>query len=401
MKSQQKKIVIANFYPVWPAMGGGQRRIFFLAKELSKEFNVEIVTPERSGLNRTLTFSPTLKEIRVACDADFRAREHDFDRQVKMAADLAYTLYWDRCKFYQSTLTECVKSAAAVVTAHPYSTYALLSAMKDDPRPFVFDSQNVEQLQKRPVLRDHPAYLDEIIKIESASIDKADVTIACSQSDANGFAKLYGAKEGAIKIIENGVDALGVPLMTEQQKLDVRQQFRVGDRPIAVFGGSFHFPNFQAVDRLLELAIALPHVVFLVLGSVCNYKNIAACNLENVVKLGEVDENTKWVAFNIADIGLNPMEIGSGTNVKIFEYAAAGLAILSTPFGARGIPFASGREFVSAEIGEFAKAMEGLVIGKKQRMTAMGTRARKSVLARADWTVIGAKYRKVFSDLLA
>ena len=50
-----------------------------------------------------------------------------------------------------------------------------------------------------------------------------------------------------------------------------------------------------------------------------------------------MDENTKWLLFNIGDFGLNPMEQGSGSNIKIFEYAAAGLVIVSTPFGVRGV----------------------------------------------------------------
>lgn len=399
MTSLRQTIVIANFYPVWPAMGGGQRRIFFLARELSKAFNIEIIVPDRSGMSRTVTFGPALKEIRVATEPDFRASEHAFDRQVKMAADLAYTLNWDKCRLYQSVLTERVKSASAVVTAHPYSTYALLAAMKDRLLPLVFDSQNVEQLQKKPVLVDHPKYLDEIIKIEKASIDNAAVTIACSQSDARGFAELYGANEDKIKIIENGVDALGVPVMTQQQKRNLKNELNMGERTVAVFGGSFHFPNFQAADRVLELANELPQVIFLVLGSVCKHKTIADCKLENVVKLGEVDESTKWMAFNIADIGLNPMETGSGTNVKMFEYAAAKLAIISTPFGARGIPLTQGKEFVSAEIGEFAAAIDELVRDTKGIKTHLGERARQKILKRADWAVIGKKYRQVFADL--
>lgn len=401
MTLPRQTIVIANFYPAWPPMGGGQRRIFFLARELSLEFNVEIIVPDRSGMSRTLSFSPTLREIRVATEPEFRAGEHAVDGKVKMAADLAYTLHWHKCRLYQSVLAERLKSAAACVTAHPYSTYALLDAMKGSRPPFVFDSQNVEQLQKKPVLGDHPDYLGEIVKIEKASIDNSDVTIACSQSDAQGFAGLYGASENAIKIIENGVDALGVPLLSAQQKQDLKRELNIGDRAAAVFAGSFHFPNFQAAGRVVELAKKLPHMVFMVLGSVCNHESIAGCTLENLVKLGEVDESTKWMAFNSADIGLNPMETGSGTNVKMFEYAAARLAIVSTPFGARGVPLQAGTEFVSAEIGAFPAAMEELAIGTNGQMNGMGDLARQQILASSDWSVIGKRYRQVFAELLS
>ena len=78
------------------------------------------------------------------------------------------------------------------------------------------------------------------------------------------------------------------------------------------------------------------NVVFVILGTVCHYERLSAALPANVVVLGAVEESAKWMAFAAADIGLNPMEHGSGTNIKLLEYAAAGLVVVSTRFGARG-----------------------------------------------------------------
>ena len=39
----------------------------------------------------------------------------------------------------------------------------------------------------------------------------------------------------------------------------------------------------------------------------------------------------------ILDLAINPVTTGSGTNLKMLDYMAAGVPVLSTPHGARGL----------------------------------------------------------------
>jgi hypothetical protein len=110
------------------------------------------------------------------------------------------------------------------------------------------------------------------------------------------------------------------------------------------------------------------------------------------VKLGEVDENIKWLAFSLSDVGLNPMEQGSGSNIKMFEYAAAGLTILSTEFGARGVPLRPDHEFVLSETDHMEAALRQLNQMERREVRERGARAREAITAAADWTVIGRRY---------
>ncbi|MGB8816555.1 MAG: glycosyltransferase [Rhizobiaceae bacterium] len=396
-----KKITIANFYPVWPPVGGGQRRIFFLARELAKKYLVDIVVLGRDGTNRTIEFGENLREITIAAEQRFRDCEHVVDAKVKMAADLAYTLHWNECQSYQRYLRKSISDSAAVVSAHPYSTYAVLDARGNRTVPFVFDSQNVEYFQKTPVLADQPAYLEEIGKIERTSLEFAALSIACSQNDAEGFAKLYNVDASKIRIVENGVDAIGVPQLDSAKRAVIRAELGLENKTVALFAGSFHFPNFKAADRVLEMAKRLPGTIFVFLGSVCKYDALANCGLSNVILLDAVDESTKWLAFHVSDIGLNPMETGSGTNIKLFEYAAAELHILTTKFGARGTPFVDGKDFTVCEIDEFASQIGRISALSRAAQTKIGKNARNCALKHVDWSVIGSVYRKAFDDLLA
>jgi hypothetical protein len=55
---------------------------------------------------------------------------------------------------------------------------------------------------------------------------------------------------------------------------------------------------------------------------------------------GKVDAVEPY--FAAADAAINPMQSGAGTNVKMGEFMALRLPILSTPFGARGLDFHDG-----------------------------------------------------------
>jgi glycosyltransferase involved in cell wall biosynthesis len=396
-----KKVIIANFYPVWPPIGGGQRRIFFLARELSKEFQVDIVVPERQGVSKILQFSPTLRQTHVGVEVQFRTLEQRLENEVRMAADVAYAMHWEECHHYQEVLADRVACADAVVTAHPYSIWAILKARGDRSIPVVFDSQNVEGRGKASVLDGFDAYLDEVRNIERRALESADCIFACSETDATAFAEDYGMDAKGITIIENGVDAVGVPIVAEDIRERLRVDLGLSDRLAAVFGGSYHYPNFQAVQRIVDVAQTTPQIVFIFLGSVCNHDILKYTKAENIICLGEVDESTKWMMFSVADMGLNPMELGSGSNIKMFEYAAAGLPSISTRFGARGIALQPDQEFLLAEVHEMASLLGRLDLASRGKLRKMGARAQKKVLAVADWSVIGKRYLEAFRSLTA
>lgn len=394
-----KRIVIANFYSTWPAVGGGQRRIFYLARELSKQFDVELIVPDRNGRNETVVFGPNLREIRVAVEGRFRELEIKLDAEVQMAADVAYALHWDECALYNEVLAKRLAVSDACVTAHPYSIYALLQARGDTGIPIVFDSQNVELQQKSSVLERFPHLLEAVRDVEETALLKSQHAIACTPNDATTFAKEYGVDADQITIIENGVDALGVPHVPEDALTQIRTRLGLKDQLTAVFGGSFHHPNFSAADRILDFAKQIPDMQFIVLGGVCNYGPLRDTTLENVIRLGEVDETTKWMAFRVADIGLNPMDLGSGSNIKMFEYAAAELAVVSSPFGARGLGLKEESEFIVCALDEMRETLSALTIEDRARLADIGVAARQSVTRTADWSVIGKRYSACFSAL--
>jgi glycosyltransferase involved in cell wall biosynthesis len=65
--------------------------------------------------------------------------------------------------------------------------------------------------------------------------------------------------------------------------------------------------------------------------------------------------------FAASDAGLNPVTLGAGSNVKIFEYLASRLPVISTAFGARGTELLPDRDYIPFEQGELKGAISKLV----------------------------------------
>ncbi|UUZ97543.1 glycosyltransferase family 4 protein [Paenibacillus sp. P25] len=127
-----------------------------------------------------------------------------------------------------------------------------------------------------------------------------------------------------------------------------------------VFIGSWHKPNLEAVEEILQFAPSLPQCKFIIMGSQCQaFKNRTAP--PNVVFAGIVDENMKRLIYSIADVAVNPMVTGSGTNLKIAEYMANGLPVVSTPIGVRGYTVLDESDVLISNSQEFVKKVEYLM----------------------------------------
>jgi hypothetical protein len=86
-----------------------------------------------------------------------------------------------------------------------------------------------------------------------------------------------------------------------------------------------------------------------------------------------------------ADAGLNPVASGGGSNVKLPTYLAAGLAVLSTPFGLRGHARLTSA-VMNVERGQFAEALRL----KPRGWAARGAPPPPALEAYA-WGAIGAR----------
>jgi len=114
----------------------------------------------------------------------------------------------------------------------------------------------------------------------------------------------------------------------------------------------------------------------------------------NTRLLGVVNDTEKSLWLKVASIGLNPIISGAGTNLKLAEYAAAGLPIISTQFGARGGVLLPDAHLITHD--QHAEAL----VDALQRWQAMSAQAREAMVTSAwqqvkahlDWEAIAVTY---------
>lgn len=128
-----------------------------------------------------------------------------------------------------------------------------------------------------------------------------------------------------------------------------------------MFSGSGFGPNVEALAALREFCsreqqfLSEQRLRVLVVGSV------AAAPLREgaLLATGPVPEIAPY--FAAADAGLNPITRGSGANVKLFEYLAARLPVISTHFGVRGTELQPDVDYLPYEPALLKPALERYV----------------------------------------
>jgi len=102
----------------------------------------------------------------------------------------------------------------------------------------------------------------------------------------------------------------------------------------------------------------------------------------------EVDEFEAH--FDLADIALNPITTGAGTNIKLFDYFARGLPVVSTPFGIRGIDLEDGTHACIVDLDEFSDTIRQLLESPEQR-DRIGEAGRTLVADKYTWETISKR----------
>ncbi len=236
-----------------------------------------------------------------------------------------------------------------IVVEHPY--LASIPILFNDR--FVYSSHNCETQIKKDLLQDHPLYKELICDVETLerkTVENAAVVIAVSEDDANSFVR--GAKtSGPVITVPNGA---GQPVKACNYDFETVKK-SVNKEKSAVFVGSAHIPNIDAVRYIVEiLAPACPLFDFHIIGTVCTA--ISVNGVKNVHLWGILSESMKSAVMQSCSIALNTVVSGGGSNIKLADYFANGLYVVTTPFGLRGYPETILDHLIVAELKNFQQA---------------------------------------------
>ena len=361
-------ILVLSTFPVYPPVSGGKLRIYNLYKNLSKSFKVTLVSLDHCDAD--IKISENFNEVRIKRGREFNLLAEKIKAETGVSSDdIASIEGYRLIPGFEERLKQLASSADAIILSHPYLYNAVLTM----EIPVFYDAHNVEYVQKSSMFNNEK-YLALVKSIEHKLCDRAKFIYPPSQQDMDMMRKLYNTGENKFLIVENGVDLKNIAVLSSEEKKELKRRLGMDDRVVALFAGSMHKPNEEAVFYMETLAEKFPEVLFIVIGGA---GGVLKNPPQNLIPVGVVTEEDKDVLMRAADIGLNPVVSGSGTNLKLVEYLAYGLVVVSTIFGARGIEFND--EFFTCGIEDFKEKFKQTIdklgntedVGKKARLLAM------------------------------
>jgi len=386
--------LVVNTYPSNPARHGGGIRIQNLWGSMPADICAQAVvlahtdggpalmplTRARPGFEQHVPFWPELRAAIAQLNAVTGTSSDDVALALAANGDDPFT---------RALRSAAGAGADALVLSHPFMVRQARAAAPH--LPIVYEAHNVEADLKGSMFRDDEGgrkAIELVTQLEAEACAHASLVVCCTEVDRRRLIERYGIASEIVHVVPNGASIASM-VFTPWGTRDLTA-------PRCVFAGSGHAPNVEAAAIIIDAATSLPDVGFDLIGDLAaqlGHVRLPA----NVVLHGRVSDAEKQRLFAQATLALNPMKVGSGSNLKLVDYLAAGLPVLSSTVGARGFSpdLVDCLELVAPEPAALADAIAASL---QRDWSARSARAREIVQSEYDWRVISARYAELLHD---
>lgn len=392
------QITAVNHYDVFPFDHGGSLGIRGLYKAMSEWFDVNIITfvthdpyPEKVKISNHVTVIP------IVLPAELTKKQYELYEEYGMGKDTLVDSSPAVMRWYHEypeiidRVREISSDSVLVLAEHVFTWKIIKKACPD--KHLWYRANNVEFDYKKTIyetIGSPKDLLDETYEFEKECCMECEKVLTVSQLEADRFMELYGFPEVMRKKfmdIHSGFDTDDLHTVLPGKRAKVSEKY--------LYFGLFiasNTPNaLEAAKICIEIARECPDIKIFLVGRVkkqlANETNIP----ENIEIMGLVSDEEKVYLLQHCDFALNPMENGAGINVKMFEYFAYGIPVITTAYGARGIDLTDGQDCVLTSRGHYTEDVRdfcALEIGKKD---AMAKKALELLERRYSWRSLAGK----------
>lgn len=386
MSLSKIRLLLINPYPIFPVSAGGKKRTLELARHLSHlGVDVSILTPFHYSQKRKLFKNETFRLIQIV---------------YPFVAPLLFTdrpfPYMYLISFHPGFVfltNQLLKSFHVYQFEH--AAFADLADYIPLNKPIIYDAHNVEYDYVRMECKSRiieKIASQRIFELESKLLDRASHVFTCSMEDKYRFNELYNTSLSKFSLAPNGVNLITFNHSMENEKAMFEKfpQLKQFSRR-AIFSGADVEHNRIAVKFILEhLAPSLQNDYAFVIHGGCG-RIFQKRFYENVF----FDLDLEFINFKIyacdGTVALNPVTHGSGTNLKILQYLAYGLPVISTDFGVRGY----------ADLEQYVKvaSLENFVNTLRQPLFRQSLN-HLQFLERYRWQNIAEQVKAIYDSLL-
>ncbi len=393
------RILVLCTYSCYPPRGGGQHRLYNLYSLLARNFDVTICSIiEANKPYQNLLLVNGMRQICVPQAREHAQAQWETERKNGLNLyDVCMIDLIDKSKDYVQIARNLIDESDIIIFSHPY--LFRLSKYVEKNKRIVYESHNIEYLLKKDYIQNQ-VISEKIREIEKQACIKSDIILTTSEEDKSGLVDIYSANSKKIIVAPNGVDTNKILFIDDDEKIKTKSIAGLHYSTI-LFVGSWHPPNLEALEFIVDkLAKKLDDCVILVVGSVRDYylqKHKAMP--KNVMALGTVDEEEKYEIYKLADIAVNPMFSGSGTNLKMLDYMSAGIPVISTEIGARGLRASDSRHMLICAPDQIYEKIRNLQANKDLRDNLRRS-ARAHVEESYSWEKIAKNVEETLQKLV-
>ncbi|MBE1445672.1 glycosyltransferase family 4 protein [Paenibacillus sp. OAS669] len=381
----KKIILVLNDFECSSPISGGEVRINQLYSNLSNNNKVILICLNGTDKIKLTNINDNFIEISVPKTKQHINEEVSINKQHWISAtDIVTSYMTSGNELLMSIVHNCEHFSDLIILSHPYMVDVVDNNIR---KPVIYESHNFETELKMKLLEGHPKYdflIDKVRNAEIKAMQLSKFVISVSDNDHEGLNGLISSNK-KVYTIRNGVKTTQII-----GNIDVKNVKKIfGSHPVIVFVGSSHQPNVDAANFIVnQLANELISCYFIIIGSVCDA--ITGIVPDNVLLFGKLEEDHKNVLLSVSDIAINPMASGSGSNLKIAEYFAYKLPVVTTKFGARGFSIDHEQEALICDLSEtkdqIIKLIDDLELREK-----LAANAFSYVTSELDWAILAAK----------
>ncbi|MBU3890279.1 glycosyltransferase family 4 protein [Methylosinus sporium] len=401
------KIVVLSTFDITPIRDGGQTRYVSVYKNIAKNHDVTLLAYDyrQSDHIRRYKLADRFDVISFpAATGDQQHFWHILEKTRRLAHDVLCIREYHLSDEFVRDARRIIEAADVVISSHPYLAllgfgFAKRNAIK------IYESFNVEFDVKEQHFRGGlcasqlASFMDWVYYAERMACREAHFVTAVSESDAERMAELYDVPRSLITVAPNGVDCSKYPLWDKASRAELRSKLQIGDKPLAVFLGSGYGPNVESYFKARQLlseagfdgAVAL-------IGSIAQADRTGWPEVPfDELWFDFVDEDLKIALLSSADFALQLVFSGGGTNLKLFDYMAAGCLIVANEFGARGVG-ADGWSVFARNATELRALLQSRV-WETDRGDAIRAKARAIANEQFDWAIVAEKISSLFEPM--
>lgn len=383
VKKKEPILYLLNDFEVTNPTSGGSIRINHLYSALAKYYKIVLLCFNQSNQIKKVQITKNFFQISIPKSNEHKLEEFIMNRQHSVnIADIISSYMCSSNNLLDIIHKKLSDLADVVILIHPYMAQLLENS---NGKPVIYESLNAETELKKKILKNHPKFellIKQVKKAEELACEKSHFIVSVSESDHQYLMKYFS--DEALKdiiTINNGVQ------ITERRLNPIKD---IAEIPNILFIGSGHPPNIEAVEFILEKLAPFVKANFLIVGSVCHA--FANKKLEpNILFTGEIDNQSKKLIMEKAQIAINPMTTGSGSNVKIADYFANQLPTITTPIGARGYKIKNGEHAIICSLDEFISELNSLIKDSKLQEILSGN-AYQFAVQELDWHQLAEKF---------